>query len=99
MKDSRIARRDDDNPVVFMRRYRRANEVTSLVSTRGCRSRSRSITPHHLVLVVPGLPFIVPLLLLVVLLLLLLLRVLSSIVRCVLHLLLLPPQAVLLLKK
>jgi hypothetical protein len=50
--------------------------------------------PHHLVLVVP-LPLIVPLLLL---LLLLLLKVLSFIVRGVIHLLL-PPQAVLLLKK
>jgi hypothetical protein len=99
MKDSRIGRRDDDNPVVFMRRYRRANEVTSPVSTRGCGSRSRSITPHHLVLVVHGLPFVVPLLLLVLLLLLLLLlRVLSSAIRGVLHHLLLPPQAVLLLK-
>jgi hypothetical protein len=64
--------------------------------------------PHHLVLVVPGLPFIVPLLLLVLLLLLLLLQlqllllflllgVLSSTVRCVLQLL--PPQAILLLEK
>jgi hypothetical protein len=52
--------------------------------------------PHHLILVVP-LPLVVPLLLLV-LLLLLLLGVLSSAVRGVLHLLL-PPQAVLLLKK
>jgi hypothetical protein len=65
--------------------------------------------PHHLVLVVPSLPFIVPLLLLLVLLLfllqlqllllfLLLLGVLSSAVRGVLHLLF-PLQAVLLLKK
>jgi hypothetical protein len=63
--------------------------------------------PHYLVLVVPGLPFVVPLLLPVLLLLLLLLQlqllflllgVLSSTVRGVLHLLL-PPQAVLLLKK
>jgi hypothetical protein len=65
--------------------------------------------PHHLVLVVPSLPFVVPLLLLLMLLLLLillrlllllllLLRVLSSAFRGVLHLLL-PPQAVLLLKK
>jgi hypothetical protein len=61
--------------------------------------------PHHLVLIVPSLPFTVPLLLLLLvlllplllLLLLLLLEVLSSIVRGVLHLLL-PPQAVLLLK-
>jgi hypothetical protein len=44
--------------------------------------------PHHLVLVVPLLPLV----------LLLLLRVLSSAIRGVLHLLL-PPQAVLLLKK
>ena len=29
MKDSCIARRDDDNPVVFVRRYRRANEVAT----------------------------------------------------------------------
>jgi hypothetical protein len=29
MKDSCIARRDDDNPVVFVRRYRRVNEVAS----------------------------------------------------------------------
>jgi hypothetical protein len=66
-------------------------------------------SPHHLILIVPSLPFAVPLLLLLVLLLPLLLRllllllilllgVLSSIVRGVLHLLL-PPQAVLLLKK
>jgi hypothetical protein len=58
-------------------------------------------SPHHLILIVPGLPFIVSLLLVLLLwlllLLLLLLRVLSSIVRGVLHLL--PPQAVLLLKK
>jgi hypothetical protein len=60
--------------------------------------------PHHLILVVPGLPFVVPLLvmllllLLRLLLLLLLLVVLSSTVRDVLHLPL-PPQAVLLLKK
>jgi hypothetical protein len=62
--------------------------------------------PHHLILIVPGLPFVVPLLLLVLLLLLLLqlqlllllLGVLSSAVRGVLHLLL-PPQVVLLLKK
>jgi hypothetical protein len=53
--------------------------------------------PSHLILVVPGLPFVVPLLLLVLLLLLLLLGVLSSAVRGVLHLLL-PLQAVLLLK-
>jgi hypothetical protein len=32
MKDSRITRRDDDNHVVFVRCYRRANEVASLVS-------------------------------------------------------------------
>jgi hypothetical protein len=31
MKDSRITRRDDDNPVFFMRRYKRANEVASPV--------------------------------------------------------------------
>jgi hypothetical protein len=68
--------------------------------------------PHHLILIVPGLPFVVLLLLVLLLLLLLmlllllllqlqlllLLKVLSSIVRGVLHLLLLP-QAVLLLKK
>jgi hypothetical protein len=69
--------------------------------------------PHHLILIVPGLPFVVLLLLVLLLLLmlllllllqlqlllcLLLLKVLSSIVRGVLHLLL-PPQAVLLLKK
>jgi hypothetical protein len=70
-------------------------------------------SPHHLVLVVPGLPFVVLLLLMLLLLVLLLLlllqlqllllfllllRVLSFAVRGVLHLLLLP-QAVLLLKK
>jgi hypothetical protein len=33
MKDPHIIRRDDDNPVVFVRRYRRANKVASLVST------------------------------------------------------------------
>jgi hypothetical protein len=67
--------------------------------------------PHHLVLVVPGLPFVVLLLLLLLLVLLLilllvlqllllffLLGVMSFAVRGVLHLLL-PPQAVLLLKK
>jgi hypothetical protein len=64
--------------------------------------------PHHLIHIVPGLPFIVPLLLLLVLLLLLLLllqlqlllllEVMSSAVRGVLHHLL-PLQAVLLLKK
>jgi hypothetical protein len=32
MNDSRIARRDDDNPVVFVRHYRRANEVASPIS-------------------------------------------------------------------
>jgi hypothetical protein len=58
--------------------------------------------PHHLILIVPGLPFVVPLLLVLLLLqllllLLLLLGILSSVVRGVLHLL--PPQAVLLLKK
>jgi hypothetical protein len=104
MKDSHIARRDDDNPVVFVRRYRRANEVASPVLTWGCGSWGRSITPHHLVFVVSGLPFVVLLLLVLLLLLLmqlqllLLLRVLSSAVRGVLHLLL-PPQAVLLPKK
>jgi hypothetical protein len=68
--------------------------------------------PHHLILVVSGLPFIVPLLLLVLLLLvllllqlqlllllfLLLLEVMSSAIRGVLHHLL-PLQAILLLKK
>jgi hypothetical protein len=65
------------------------------------------LSPHHLVLIVPGLPFVVPLLLLVLplllllllqlLLLLLLLGVLYSTVRGVLPLLL-PPQAILLKK-
>jgi hypothetical protein len=32
MKDSHIVRRDDDNLIVFVRRYRRANEVASPVS-------------------------------------------------------------------
>jgi hypothetical protein len=32
MKDSRIARRDNDNPVVFVRHYRTVNEVASPVS-------------------------------------------------------------------
>jgi hypothetical protein len=32
MKDSHIARRYDDNPIVFMRHYRRVNEVASPVS-------------------------------------------------------------------
>jgi hypothetical protein len=36
MKDSHIARRDDDNPVVFMRHYRRVNEVDSHVLASGC---------------------------------------------------------------
>jgi hypothetical protein len=61
-------------------------------------------SPHHLILVVPGLPFVVPLLVLLLLLqfqllllFLLLLGVLFSVVRGVLHLLL-PPHAVLLLK-
>jgi hypothetical protein len=44
MKDSRIARRDDDNHDVFMRRYRRANKVASPISAWGCESWSRSIT-------------------------------------------------------
>jgi hypothetical protein len=59
------------------------------------------LSPHHLVLIVPGLPFVVPLLLLLLrlllLLLLLLLGVLYSTVRGVLPLLL-PPQAILLKK-
>jgi hypothetical protein len=107
MKDSRITRRDDDNHVVFVRHYRRVNELVSPISAWGCGSLSSSITPDHLILIVPGLPFVVPLLLvlllllllwlLLLLLLLLLLRVQSSIVRGVLHLLLLP-QDVLLLK-
>jgi hypothetical protein len=52
--------------------------------------------PHYLVLIVPDLPFVVPLLLLLLLLLqllllfLLLLGVMSSVIRGVLHLLL-PP--------
>jgi hypothetical protein len=56
--------------------------------------------PHHLILVVHSLPFVVPLLVLLLLLLLrlLLLGVLSSAIRGVLHLLL-PPQTVLLMKK
>jgi hypothetical protein len=59
--------------------------------------------PHHLVLVVPILPFVVPLPLMLLLLLLLLqlqlllLGVMSPTVKGVLHLLL-PPQAVLLKK-
>jgi hypothetical protein len=32
MKHSRITRRDNDNHVVFVRRYRRVNEVASPVS-------------------------------------------------------------------
>jgi hypothetical protein len=56
--------------------------------------------PHHLILVVPGLPFVVPLLLVLLLLLfmlwlllplLLLLGVMSSTIRGALHLL--PPTA------
>jgi hypothetical protein len=57
--------------------------------------------PHHLILVVPGLPFVVPLLLVLLLLLfllwlllpllLLLLGVMSSAIRGALHLL--PPAA------
>jgi hypothetical protein len=31
MKDSHITRRDDDNPIVFVRHYRRTNEVASPV--------------------------------------------------------------------
>jgi hypothetical protein len=103
MKESRITRRDDDNPVVFVRCYRRANEVASPISAWWCGFWGRSVTAHHLVLVVPGLPFVVPLLLLLLqlqllLLFLLLLGVLSFAVRGVLYLLL-PPQAVVLLKK
>jgi hypothetical protein len=98
MKDSRVARRDDDSPVVFVRSYRRANEVASPVSMWGCGSWSRSVIPHHLVLVVPLLLLVLLLFLLLWLLLLLLLRVVSSVVRGVLDLLL-PPQVVLLLKK
>jgi hypothetical protein len=33
MKDSRVTRRDDENPVVFVRCYWRVNEVTSPVSS------------------------------------------------------------------
>jgi hypothetical protein len=100
MKDSRVARRDDDSPVVFVRSYRRANEVASPVSMWGCGSWSRSVNPHHLVLVVPLLLLVLLLFLLLLLwlLLLLLLRVVSSVVRGILDLLL-PPQVVLLLKK
>jgi hypothetical protein len=29
MRDSSVTRRDDDNPVLFMRHYRRVNEVAS----------------------------------------------------------------------
>jgi hypothetical protein len=55
--------------------------------------------PHHLIVVVPLLLLVLLLLLLqLLLLLLLLLGVLSSIVRGLLHLVL-PPQAVLLLKE
>jgi hypothetical protein len=32
MRDSPITTRDDDNPVVTMRRYRRANEVATPIS-------------------------------------------------------------------
>jgi hypothetical protein len=32
MKDPHVVRRDDDNPIVFVRRYRRANEVTDPIS-------------------------------------------------------------------
>jgi hypothetical protein len=32
MRDSPVAARDDDNPVVIMRRYRRVNEVATLKS-------------------------------------------------------------------
>jgi hypothetical protein len=38
MKDSHIARRDDDNPVVFMRCYRRANEAEASESWCGRRA-------------------------------------------------------------
>jgi hypothetical protein len=38
MRDSPIATRDNDNPVVIMRRYMRANEVATPKSVCGCRS-------------------------------------------------------------
>jgi hypothetical protein len=38
MRDSLIATRDDDNPVVITRRYRRVNEVTTPKSMCGCGS-------------------------------------------------------------
>jgi hypothetical protein len=38
MRDSPVATRDDDNPVVITRRYRRANEVATPKSVCGCGS-------------------------------------------------------------
>jgi hypothetical protein len=38
MRDSLIATRDDDNPIVIMRRYRRANKVATPKSVCGCKS-------------------------------------------------------------
>jgi hypothetical protein len=38
MRDSPVATRDDDNPVVNMRHYRRVNEVAPPKSVCGCRS-------------------------------------------------------------
>jgi hypothetical protein len=45
MRDSSITRRDDDNPIVIKRRYKRVNEVATPKSVLGCRSRSRPVIP------------------------------------------------------
>jgi hypothetical protein len=84
MRNLPITTWDDDNPIFITRCYRRVNEVATPKSVGGCRSRSRLVTPHLLLvqpytLFVPLLPLLVPLLLLILLVLVLLLRVLSSI--------------------
>jgi hypothetical protein len=38
MRDSPVVTRDDDNPVVITRHYRRANEVATPKLVCGCRS-------------------------------------------------------------
>jgi hypothetical protein len=45
MRGSPVATRDDDNSVVTMRRYRRANEAATPKLVWGCRSWSRPVTP------------------------------------------------------
>jgi hypothetical protein len=45
MRDSPATTRDDDNPVVIMRCYRRTNKVATTKLVWGCGSWSRPVTP------------------------------------------------------